>query len=176
MVEESRLPNSEPCHPGNHDCFRECGLKKGTVERGSVVDALWGELTAVPLAISSDINRLKRRVKTVRLLVSLLSQHFYRFMILTSCRMTISILCPTLSETQKRTQTAAFIRPFQPVRVPNRNVLPLLTAQVNDLTPPQLSVVRASAAEPNQITVQGGPGGELVGFSSEFRTQDTSNG
>ncbi|CAK8993859.1 unnamed protein product [Durusdinium trenchii] len=37
--------------------------------------------------------------------------------------------------------------------VPNRNVLPLLTAQVNDLTPPQLSVVRASAAEPNQITV-----------------------
>ncbi|CAK8994475.1 unnamed protein product [Durusdinium trenchii] len=48
------------------------------------------------------------------------------------------------------------------LRVPNRNVLPLLTAQVNDLTPPQLSVVRASAAEPNQITVQGGPGGELV--------------
>ncbi|CAJ1402439.1 unnamed protein product [Effrenium voratum] len=37
--------------------------------------------------------------------------------------------------------------------VPNRNNLPLLTAQVNDFTPPQLTVVRSSAAEPGTITV-----------------------
>ena len=40
-------------------------------------------------------------------------------------------------------------------RQPNRNILPILTAQVNDLTPPQITVVRASAAEPGQIAVCG---------------------